>query len=751
MGFFGSKKIYVSSTVQNMAGDEKDRPDYLKTTVIGNILADRERLSETLKNSYLKGPGMKLRSFFRWASTGSNYDDIGLPTAKVGYTKSFNASNIKNEIPKPSDRQVVVQTIESGIADYSYWAEQYILENAKSQFDTDWVADVNDDTSLITIVYEDQSVETFMPASMNRNSQYLYVGYMLAGSGEVIDDPDTTERVFEGPFIYIYEIGTGKPVLDNLIIEEQQSFDNEFYPFIPIRLENAFLSEENKPDVYELAKKAFSKAVDGNVDSVVESLEDLESLPDIDHVYAVFGVSVNVKENACRKYMYNFFRQLTSIQESNNADYDAWKIKMDAFQASIEEWFLWKQAQEDPTSPDYGAEEPTILEYPKAPESKLFVKNTGGVDPGYKVELVWKSISETSGTGLAKLGAKKGELWFTSLGSDSFSESLYYAGSLLDVLAKKIDHVRLYWQVDESSWVALDIIGMLHRNHIYKTKYVEITLKEGLDDIEDSGFIVPLHYPTFKEMTLVDSTQMSTACTFLVFNSYVVKKTGLLGSTFFKIFLVAVIIAVIVFVPTLAPGVIKAGIATGTAVGLTGTIALVVGIAANAIVGMIISSLIMKASVEVFGEKFGALIGAIISVVAISVGSGLISGGNLSTSIAQLGRVDSILALTNAAGQGIAGYVQAAVVEVGQKLEELQETYEDKFKEIEDLYAEVIGSGRGSLDPLAITNAGSTSSYVYESADAFLTRTLMTGTEVADFSISLLNNFAEWTTSTDLP
>jgi len=40
MGLFGSKKIYVASTVQNMAGDELKRPNYLKTTVIGNVIAN---------------------------------------------------------------------------------------------------------------------------------------------------------------------------------------------------------------------------------------------------------------------------------------------------------------------------------------------------------------------------------------------------------------------------------------------------------------------------------------------------------------------------------------------------------------------------------------------------------------------------------------------------------------------------------------------------------------------------------------
>ena len=42
MGLFGGKKTYVSSVAYNMAGDELDRPNYLKTAVFGGIIMDNE-------------------------------------------------------------------------------------------------------------------------------------------------------------------------------------------------------------------------------------------------------------------------------------------------------------------------------------------------------------------------------------------------------------------------------------------------------------------------------------------------------------------------------------------------------------------------------------------------------------------------------------------------------------------------------------------------------------------------------------
>ena len=78
MGLFSSTKIYVSSTVYNLAGDEINRPDYLKSLVLGNLLTKTDMdIADTIQSGYIKGPGIKLRNFFRWAQ--DNYDYIGMP------------------------------------------------------------------------------------------------------------------------------------------------------------------------------------------------------------------------------------------------------------------------------------------------------------------------------------------------------------------------------------------------------------------------------------------------------------------------------------------------------------------------------------------------------------------------------------------------------------------------------------------------------------------------------------------------
>ena len=50
------------------------------------------------------------------------------------------------------------------------------------------------------------------------------------------------------------------------------------------------------------------------------------------------------------------------------------------------------------------------------------------------------------------------------------------------------------------------------------------TAKDGLAEADPSGFIVPLHYGTMKDMGLKDSTQMATANTNIIFNTYTIVK-----------------------------------------------------------------------------------------------------------------------------------------------------------------------------------------------------------------------------------
>jgi hypothetical protein len=227
-----------------------------------------------------------------------------------------------------------------------------------------------------------------------------------------------------------------------------------------------------------------------------------------------------------------------------------------------------------------------------------------------------------------------------------------------------------------------------------------------------------------------------------------VKKTGLLGSLFFKIFLIVVIIAVIVFAPEFAPTLVNAAATTGAAFGLTGTLALIVGAAVNAIAGMIISSLVMKASIAVFGEKLGLIIGTIISIVGMNGLSNLANGQGFTINFGNMMTAQNLITLTSSIGNVYAQFVTMDAMETMQDAQKLVEQYEKDSKRIKDLFAQNFGYGNGIIDPLQLLDS---SQVMVEHSDTFLGRTLLTGTDIAKMSMDMLGAFSDITLSNDLP
>ena len=64
----GKKKIYVSSSTYNLAGDIKDRLRYLPTVIAGHVITgSKNTLTNSIVGSLFNGPAMRLRAYGRWA------------------------------------------------------------------------------------------------------------------------------------------------------------------------------------------------------------------------------------------------------------------------------------------------------------------------------------------------------------------------------------------------------------------------------------------------------------------------------------------------------------------------------------------------------------------------------------------------------------------------------------------------------------------------------------------------------------
>src|SRR5690606_5430489 len=156
MGIFGSnKKTYVSSVVYNLAGEEINRPNYLKTTVVSSTINNRPSIAESIVNSYLEGPGMRFRKFAQWAVDSDYNDTIGLVTGTILTGDSIDTEALLDEIPVTPGSVPSLQSAKIGEDDYTYWADQWVSENYPDRLSTDYVSDFDEAANLITITWED--------------------------------------------------------------------------------------------------------------------------------------------------------------------------------------------------------------------------------------------------------------------------------------------------------------------------------------------------------------------------------------------------------------------------------------------------------------------------------------------------------------------------------------------------------------------------------------------------------------------
>ena len=570
-----------------------------------------------------------------------------------------------------------------------------------------------------------------------------------------------TMESWSKPLVFLYKENSGMPSLDQMFGLSEDL--GQFYSFIPFRLDNKSVDADMDPVLYKWSKKAFRRATGGSYVATQETIEDNKSIKDIDYVYTVFGVSLNSLESASQEYIYRLFKQVLAQQQEGGA-FEQWEDAYAAAVAVNRVYLTWFEAQKDPLNPLYGTPMPPKVPYPDKPGNSLKISAGKNAKMNFAMEISWSSMKETSGAGVRKPNAKKGDLWWTvgipkpppvpdsnppstdpdfGTGTGGLVGNAYGNG--------RTEVCTLTWQVSKNVWQEIVFTDLMHKNFVYKGRSVDIQAKDALSDPEESGFIIPLHEGIFADMPLVRSTQMATAGIYLVFNSYVETKKKWYESGIFKLIVIIVAVVITAFTGGAGAGLLGTASGVGSAMGLTGLAAVVVGAVANTIAAMVLMSIIQKVAVGLFGAKWGAIIGVVVGFIAINVGTSMASGSSFAASMGNLMQAPNIMKLTMAAGDAYSKYLTADTKEIYGKMETLQEAYKGEMKEIQDMYGEEFGYGSSALNPLYLLDAARNNNYFPESTDAFTARTLMVGSDVVEMSHGLLNNFAQITLTLDMP
>lgn len=546
--------------------------------------------------------------------------------------------------------------------------------------------------------------------------------------------------------VFIYELGTGNTTLDPLQDLTDVVSDPEFYPIIPIRLNNMSIFDPTYDSItgnglYKKSSDAYKRMSGGQVFSkLVEEIEANPDIGDIDYAYIQYGVSFNDNDMTAGRYLYDFFQELIPYQNTDEAYMTSFVTAVGLQDSFAVDLAAWTVAQADSGDPLYGTTKPTYVNLTPPEITTIQLKCDDPLLSSSDMRISWVAIIEDAFTGIGRVDARRGDVWKTKETGITFT-----ATTGVNTIEKTFIYRQTSVEVGFETYSRMTVYGMIHQNFIYGGKYVQISAHEAIDDTGASGFLVPLHAPTLKAMGMVDLTQLAMSNTYLVFNSYQVTKTY-----WYQTFLgqLLIIILVVVISVLLSPaafagvtGVFGTNLAVGVGLGLAGTAAIVAGAVANTLAAILISTALSEGSKMLFGDKWGSLIGAIMGF-AFNFG---MSGGfqNLNSFF----NPNTLLQFGNALANGMQGFAAAEIQEMALKTEEARIAFEKRKKEIEELSAQTFGSDL-SFDPMSLMDTGTGNDpgillYRPEDLDGFIQRTLMNGTDMVELSLGFIENFTK--------
>jgi len=549
------------------------------------------------------------------------------------------------------------------------------------------------------------------------------------------------------PIFLPYAFGDGNTVLDAM--EPTKDVSTGYYPIIPLRIENKMVNEAPyDTTLYTKASKAYKKATHGKLTKLLDEIVDNPSLGDIDYSFIHYGVPLNTKSNESRRYIYEFLREMINQQLCTKADHDVFQTKYEEYITTIDDMSDIFEHTIINVIP------PLRPTFPVLPKTTLQINNTDPAYYFYNFRISWSYAEETFHTGLGKVDAKVGDLWIIKnavINRYSYTVSRAFTKLYTDTIPEL--GFKIYFQYAPNAYKVIEMIDMTHNNLVYRGKSVLITSHEALDDTDDSGFIIPLHYGIFKRIPIMQQNQVALECGIIIFNCFVVKKTKWYQSLVFKIL---IIIAIVVITAIVAPsvllgggGLLGANTAIGSAVGLSGISGAIFGAVTNAIVASIVTQMISTVAVSLLGDKLGAIVSAVLGFIIAN--PTLLAGGSVgATAWSNLFRPENLLALTSPIAGVYTQILQGKTANIYADLQTAQDSYEKQMEEIQKLTEENLGSATDFFNPMALTDIGQNGPTSYEASDAFLNRTLLTGSDIAGMTFETVYSFVSVNLTIDL-
>lgn len=349
----------------------------------------------------------------------------------------------------------------------------------------------------------------------------------------------------------------------------------------------------------------------------------------------------------------------------------------------------------------------------------------------FGLRISWEGLSYSESSGRVTSTAKIGDT------------TIVFPGGL---------YVQIKQQLTDTVYGTYTVYALGYRNHIYNGQYT-MTLVGGANTTTEDyeKIIIPLNYQILDTMGLVDMNQLTNYTGHMVFNCYDKVKSKWYESGILNLALIVTTVVVSVYtagVGAAATGALGSAASIGAALGFSGALATLIGTVANGIAAMLIMKIFQEGATIVFGEQLGFIIGSIAGMVAIAYGGSIVGNQPTSGVFSKMMNPDSLLKLTSSVGQGYGEYLSENIQDIVNQSNALVQEADKINAQIEKLREQNLGNGFDVLNPLNFTDALAQAG---EDRDSFLSRTLMSGVDIVQMSLKMLEQYPEISLSTELP
>lgn len=336
--FKSKTKYYVSSSTFPLF-DDKNRIDNYEAAILDYTSNSSIEQSEYLKNYYGTSRLRDIRGLLNWA------DRSGYSGAMGRISATFYAdAQLDNEILTIATKQYVsinpndtykVYKSNLNIFSEDFWLKHLATQQGKAQLFYESVS-INYTVSFptgdtIRATFKNGTViEGKIPNNASR-TRFIEMEYSIItetitnkvdANGNIVVDPETGEPIKITTYTYRYgyydyQEGSGNETLDNLIKNNGITGSRTFYPVIPVRTNTSWYSGTSAEYIGKALKQlhlydaklgpkdTYGKLKDILIEGINKSGKG--SLGDIDYMTIILGVTINSKNKADQRYMFEFF------------------------------------------------------------------------------------------------------------------------------------------------------------------------------------------------------------------------------------------------------------------------------------------------------------------------------------------------------------------------------------------------------------------------------------------------------------